>query len=106
MREHAARSGRLRNFGSVTRKGTVAKYLSEGRVTVSREKRERVQNPMGGGRRSVKFSLEVRIGNDAPTFNTAHLTGVVFLFRDAVGDHAMVCTGAGRAHWEGLWGSF
>jgi len=48
MREHAARSGRLRNFGSVTRKGTVAKYLSEGRVTVSREKRERVQQPMGG----------------------------------------------------------
>ncbi len=97
MREHAARSGRLRNFGSVTRKGTVAKYLNDGRVTVSREKRERVQNRWEEGLRSVKFSLEVRIGNDVPTFNTAHLTGVVFFFRDAVGGHAMVCTNAGRA---------
>ena len=42
--------------------------------------------------------LEVRIGNDAPTFNTAHLADSVFLFRDAIGDHALVCTDAGRAH--------
>jgi hypothetical protein len=48
MREHAARSGRLRNFGSVTSLGIVANHLSDGRVTVSREKRERVQKPMGG----------------------------------------------------------
>ena len=64
-------------------RGTVAKYLSEGR----------------GRLRFLGFPLEVRIVNDAPTFNTAHLTGHVFRFRDAVGDQATVCTGAGRAHW-------
>ena len=48
--------------------------------------------------------LEVRIGNDTPTFNTAHLAAVVFLLRNAVGDHAPVSTDAGLAHWEGLWG--
>ena len=50
------------------------------------------------GLRSLGFQLEVRIGNDAPTFNTAHLAGLVFLFRDAVGDQATMCTGARRAH--------
>jgi hypothetical protein len=49
MSKHAARSGRLRNFGSVTHQETVAKYLSERRVTVSRETRERVHKPMGAG---------------------------------------------------------
>jgi hypothetical protein len=48
------------------------------------------------------FPLEMRIGNDALTFHTAHLAGDVFLFRDAVADHAPVCTDAGRAHWESL----
>ena len=72
----------------MTSQGTVAKYLSE-----------------GSGLRSLGFPLKVRIGNDAPTFNTAHLAGLVFLLRDAIGDQATVCTGAGRAHWEGLWGS-
>ena len=48
--------------------------------------------------------LEMRIGNDTPTFNTAHLAAVVFLLRDAVGDHAPVSTDAELAHWEGLWG--
>ena len=45
----------------------------------------------------------MRIGNDAPTFNAAHLAGSVFLFRDATGDHALVSTDAGPAHREGLW---
>jgi hypothetical protein len=40
--------------------------------------------------------------NDALTFNTAHQAGDVFFFRDADGDHAPVCTDAGRAHWESL----
>ena len=48
------------------------------------------------------FPLEMQIGNDTPTLNTAHLAGLVFLFRDAVGDHAVMCTDAGRAHWESL----
>ena len=39
MKERAAPSGRLRSFGSVTSRGTVAKYLSEGGDTV-RLKRE------------------------------------------------------------------
>jgi len=72
----------------VTSQGTVAKYLSE-----------------GSGLRSLGFPLEVRIGNDAPTFNTAHLAGLVFLLRDAIGDHTSMCTGERRAHWEDLWGS-
>jgi hypothetical protein len=50
------------------------------------------------------FPLEVRIGNDAPALNTPHLAGLVFLLRDAVGDHAPVCTGTGWAHEERLWG--
>jgi hypothetical protein len=40
MKEKTALSRRLRNFGSVTRKGPVAKYLSKGREAVSREKHE------------------------------------------------------------------
>jgi len=52
----------------VTSRRTVAKYLSEGR----------------GRLRFLGFPLEVRIGNDAPTFNTAHLAGPVFLFRNAI----------------------
>lgn len=59
---------------------------------------------MGGGLRSLGFPLEVWIGNDAPTFNTAHLPGFVFLLRDTIGDHTIMCTGERRAHWEGLWG--
>ena len=69
-------------------RGTVAKYLSEGR----------------GRLRFLGFPLEVRIGNDAPTFNTAHLPGLVFLFRDGVGDQATVCAGARWADWERMWG--
>ncbi len=48
------------------------------------------------------FAIEVRIGNDTITFNTAHLAGLVLLFRDTIGDHARVCTDAKRAHWESL----
>jgi hypothetical protein len=44
----------------------------------------------------------VRIGNDTSTFNTAHLAGPVLLFRDTIGDHALVCTDAGRAQWKSL----
>jgi hypothetical protein len=57
-----------------------------------------------GGLRSLAFPLEVRIGNDASTFNTAHLAGLVFLLRDGVGDQARVCTGEGRAHSVSLVG--
>ena len=86
--------------------GTVAKYLSDGRDTVSRERSLRGSNIDGRrGLRSLGFPLEVRIGNDAPTFNTAHLAGLVFLLRDAIGDQTSMRTGAGRAHWERLWGS-
>jgi hypothetical protein len=83
MRANAARSGRLRNFGSVTRKGTVAKHLSEGRETVSANSASEGTNRWEEGLRSVGFPLEVWIGNQVPTFNAAHLAGVVFLFRDA-----------------------
>ena len=68
----------------MTSQGTVAKYLSE-----------------GSGLRSLGFPLEVRIGNDAPTFNAAHLAGLVFLLRDAIGDQATVCTVAGRGSLGG-----
>lgn len=57
-----------------------------------------------GGLRSLAFPLEVRIGNDAPTFNTTHLAGFVFLVCEAIGDQAAVCTGAGRAHLVSLVG--
>src|SRR5713226_2908974 len=48
MRERAAPSGRLRSFGSATSQGTVAKYLSEGRDIVSRERSLRVATLIGG----------------------------------------------------------
>jgi hypothetical protein len=41
--------------------------------------------------------LEIGIRNDASTFDTSDLAGLVFLFRDGVGDQAAVCTGAGWA---------
>ena len=47
MKERAAPSGRLRSFGPVTSQGTVAKYLSEGRDTVSRERSLRVAKTDG-----------------------------------------------------------
>jgi len=50
--------------------------------------------------------LEVWVGNDALTLNTAHLTRLVFLLRDTVRDQAPVCTSAGGAQWEGLRGLF
>ena len=103
-KERAASFERLRSFGSVTNQRTVAKYLSEGRDTVARERGLRVTTLMGGRLRSHGFPLEVGIENDAPTFNTAHLVGLVFLLRDAIGDQTSMCTGAGQAHCEGLWG--
>ena len=48
MRERAAPSGRLRSFGPVTSQVTVAKYLSEGRDTVSSERSLRVATLTGG----------------------------------------------------------
>ena len=80
----------------MTSQGTVAKYLSEGRDTVARERSLRGATLMRGGLRSLGFPLEVRIGHDAPTFHTAHLAGLVFLLRDAIGDQTSMCTGAGR----------
>ena len=50
MKERAVPSGRLRSFGSVTSQRTVAKFLSEGRDTVSCERiLLRVATLMGGG---------------------------------------------------------
>ena len=88
----------------MTSQGTVAKYLSEGRDTVSRERSLSDATLMGGGLRALGFPLEVGIGNDAPTLHTAHLAGFVFLLRDAIGDQTSMCTGARRTHWERLWG--
>lgn len=46
--------------------------------------------------------MEVWIGNDASTFNTVHLAGLMFLFRDAIGDQAAVSADSGRGQWESL----
>ena len=90
----------------MTSRGTVAKYLSEERDTVSRESSLRDATLMGGGGlRSLGFPLKVGIGNDTPTFHTTHFAGLMFLLRDAIGDQTSVCTGAGRTHWERLWSS-
>src|SRR6266852_3830475 len=48
MRERPAPSGRLRSFGSVASQVTVAKYLSENRDTVSRERSLEVATLIGG----------------------------------------------------------
>ena len=49
MKERAAPFDRLRSFGPVTSQETVAKYPSEDRSTVSRERSLRVATLMGGG---------------------------------------------------------
>jgi hypothetical protein len=59
---------------------------------------------MGEGLGCFGFSLDVRIGNDSPTFHTVHLAGLAFFFRDAIGDQATVCTGSGGAYRESLRG--
>jgi hypothetical protein len=99
MKERAALFGRLRNFGSVTSPESVAKHLSE--------RGYRVSSAEPDGRSTIRRSLgssvlEVGIENDAPTFHTANFAGVVLLLRDAIGDQATVCTGAGWSHWEWL----
>ena len=71
----------------------------------SREEPEGSNTDGRGRLRSHGFPLEVGIENDAPTFNTAHLAGLVFLLRDAIGDQTSMCTGAGWAHRERLRGS-
>ena len=46
--------------------------------------------------------LEMGIRNDAPTFDTSDFAGLVFLFRDGVGDQAAVRTGVRRPLWGRL----
>ena len=70
---------------------------------LSREEPEGRNTDGRGGLRSLGFPVEMGIGNDTPTFNTVHLTGLVFFLRDAIGDQTSMCTGAGRAQWERLW---
>jgi hypothetical protein len=84
MEERAVRSGKLRNFGSVTSLGLSPNTSEKIGIPFLRERPGNQEYLMGEGLRSLGFLLEVRIGNDAPTFNTAHLAGSVFLFRDAV----------------------
>src|SRR4051812_42214668 len=98
MKERAALFGRLRNFGSVTSPETVAKHLSEGYRFSSAEPDGR--STTGGSLGSSV--LEVGIENNAPTFHTANFAGVVLLLRDAIGDQATVCAGAGWSHREWL----
>ena len=88
----------------MTSQATVAKYLSECRGTVSRGRSLIVTKPVREGLRFVGFRLEVWIGNDAPTFDTTHLAGLVFLLRDEIRYQATMCTGSRRAHWARLWG--
>jgi len=48
------------------------------------------------------FAIAVWIEDDSITFNTAHRAGLVLRFRDTIGDHALVCTEAGRAQCKSL----
>ena len=54
--------------------------------------------------RSLGFPLAMRVGNNAPTFNTTDLAGPVFLLRNGIGDQAAVRTGVGRVLRERRWG--
>jgi hypothetical protein len=65
------------------------------RRSSDRVPRASAKNRWEKGLRSVGFPLEVWIGNEVPTFNTADLAIVVFFFRDAVGDQTTMSTGAG-----------
>ena len=98
MKERAVLRGSLRSFGPVTSQSTVAKYLSEGREAVSCESSRGTQHVWEERLSSLGFPLRVGVENDAPTFHTANFAGFVFFLRDAVGDEATMCTGAGGTH--------
>lgn len=41
--------------------------------------------------------MKVGVGNDAPTFNTTDLAGLVFFLRNGIGNQAVVRTDVWRA---------
>ncbi len=88
----------------MTSQETVAKYLTKVEVLFLARDIWWSEKPMGEGLGSFGFSLDVRIGNDAPTFHTVHLAGLVFLLRDGIGDQAAVRTGVRRVFRERRWG--
>lgn len=55
-------------------------------------------NSEGEGLHFLGFPLEMGVGNNAPTLNTADLAGLVFLLRDTIRDQATVRTGACTGH--------
>jgi hypothetical protein len=87
----------------MTSQVTVAKYLSACRDTVSYA-RSLIVAKTGERLRSLGFPLAMGVGNDAPTFNTTDLAGLVFFLRNGIGDQAAVRTGVGRAFRERRWG--
>ena len=82
---------------------TVAKYLSACRDTVSCA-RSLIVAKTGERLRSLGFPLAMRVGNNAPTFNTTDLAGLVFFHRNGIGNQAAVPTSVGRALRERHWG--
>lgn len=83
-------------FRATVEPRTVAKYLSDGRDLVARERGLKVATlVVRRGLCAFVVPLEVWIRNDAPTFNTSDFAGFVFRFRDGVGDQTIVGTGAG-----------
>ena len=97
----------VEEFRASDEQGAVAKYLSDGRGTITRTSSLRITTLDGGrGLCSLAVPLEMWVGNDAPALNTTHLAGLVFLLRDAIGNQASMHTGAGLAQWEGLRGLF
>ncbi|NWF71820.1 MAG: hypothetical protein HXY51_02075, partial [Nitrospirae bacterium] len=62
-----------------------------------KEIQARIEEPEGRAKPVLyllAFLLEVWIGNDVPTFQTAYLAGFVLYFGDTIGDHSAVGTGA------------
>ena len=88
----------VEEFRASDKEETVAKYLSEGSDPY------RASRPRGTtarrGLHSLGFPLEMEIGigNNASTLNTADLAALVFLFRDTIRNQATVGTGTLTCH--------
>jgi hypothetical protein len=89
MRRGGAPSGMLRSFGPVTSGELLPNTSAKGRAKPAL--------------RLLAFPFEVGIRHDSGTFKATHLAGIVFLFRDIIGDYATVGTGAWPIRWRKLW---
>src|SRR2546427_9665005 len=106
MRERPAPSGRLRSFGSVTSQVTVAKYLSETRDTVSRERSLRVATLMDGRRGYVPLASNWKCGSGTtPPHSTQRTLPALCSSSETQSEIRRLCVQAQGGLIERVWGA-